>query len=101
MSQYSPPKPKCQQPDNQCHQTNDQYYENSNVFWVPFVWLIIILIVVCFLLYIFKPKFVLKTDEDGNTIDEIDNGKVFGWSVFIAIVLVLIFCLSIVFSGQL
>ncbi len=92
-----PPKPKCPPPkprcEPRCEVKDDCNDEGCGDFWTLFVWFIIILIVVCILLFIFKPNFVLKTDEDGNTIDEIDNGKAFGWSVFIALILVLIFWL--------
>ena len=92
----APPKPKCLPPKPRCEtscEIKNDCNNNNGGFWTLFVWFIITLIVVSILLFIFKPKFVLKTDEDGNTIDEIDNGKVFGWSVFIALALVPIFWL--------
>ncbi len=54
------------------------------------LWFVIIAVIVWFVLYSVKPTMVQKTDGNGNTTGEVDNGKVLLWSVIIAIIVIVI-----------
>ena len=50
-----------------------------------FIWFVIIVLITWFVLYLWKPTWVMKKDDTGKVTSEINTGSILLWSLVIAI----------------
>lgn len=85
------PKPKCE-PEPVCEDPCEKKKPCANWLWY-LVWFFIVAIIVWFILFALKPTFVQTKDENSVPTGVIDNGKLLGVSVGIAVIVVILVAL--------
>nr|QBK90385.1 MAG: membrane protein [Pithovirus LCPAC103] len=69
---------------------NGSYGRGGHWFLNLVIWFIIIAVIVWFILVSTKPTWVQKTDENGITTGEVDQGRALLWAVIIALIIVVV-----------
>ena len=72
------------------HAADEHCDDNGYGWWFFLFWFLIIGIIVWFLLFALKPDFVQKKDCDGYPTGEVDQGRVLGTAIVVALIIILV-----------